>query len=166
MAYPTESCYGLGCDPRCHPAVRRLLHLKRRRWEQGLILISDELKCLLRYIDCDKRQLRQAKAVWPGPVTWLVPARSGVSRWLTGTHSTIAVRVTAHLGAAALCKHAGMALVSTSANRHGRLPARSAAAVYREFGDGVDFILAGNLGDRKDPSDIRDLMTNQMVRGG
>ena len=165
VAYPTESCYGLGCDPRQHLAVRRLLHLKRRRWEQGLILISATLQQLLRYVDCDKRQLLQADAVWPGPVTWLMPARSGVSPWLTGANATIAVRITAHRGAASLCKHAGMALVSTSANRHGRPPARSAGAVYREFGDKVDFILAGNLGGRENPSEIRDLVTNQVIRG-
>lgn len=95
-----------------------------------------------------------------------MPARDEVSCWLTGNNPGIAVRVTAHRGAATLCKFAGMALVSTSANRHGRPPARSAAAVFREFGDNVDFVLAGNLGGSAKPSEIRDVVTNRVVRSG
>jgi len=166
VAYPTESCYGLGCDPRQHDAVRRLLHIKRRRWQHGLILISAKLPQLLRYIDCDAQQLHKAAISWPGPVTWLMPVRPGVSRLLTGQNSAIAVRVTAHRGSAALCNHAGIALVSTSANRHGRPPAKSAKAVYREFGDNVDFILSGNLGGRASPSEIRDVITDRVTRSG
>jgi len=166
VAYPTESCYGLGCDPRQHAAVRRLLRLKRRCREQGLILISARLQQLLRYIDCDEHQLKRAVSAWPGPVTWLMPARDGVSCWLTGNNPGIAVRVTAHRGAAALCQYTGIALVSTSANRHGRPPAESAAAVHREFGDNVDYVLAGNLGGSAKPSEIRDVVTNRVVRSG
>lgn len=166
VAYPTESCYGLGCDPRQHGTVRRLLRLKRRRWQQGLILISARLRQLARYIECDEQQLHQAAETWPGPVTWIMPSRSGVSRWLTGDNPGIAVRITAHRGAAALCNHARTALVSTSANRHGRSPARSAGAVYREFGDSVDFVLAGNLGGSAKPSEIRDILTRRIIRNG
>lgn len=166
VAYPTESCYGLGCDPRQHRAIRRLLRIKRRQWQHGLIIISARLQQLLSYIEHDPRHLQRATAVWPGPVTWLMPARPGVSAWLTGENPAIAVRVTAHRGAAALCNHARTALISTSANRHRHLPARSARAVYREFGNEVDFILAGNLGGHSKPSEIRDAVTNRVLRKG
>jgi len=121
---------------------------------------------LARYIECDEQQLQQAAETWPGPVTWIMPSRPGVSRWLTGDNHGIAVRITAHSGAAALCSHARTALVSTSANRHGRSPARSAGAVYREFGDSVDFVLAGNLGGGARPSEIRDIVTRRIIRNG
>ena len=166
VAYPTESCYGLGCDPMQNKAIRRLLRIKRRQWQQGLIIISARLQQLLRYIECDPGRLKRVSAVWPGPVTWLMPVRPRVSRWLTGENPAIAVRVTAHRGAAALCNHARTALVSTSANRHSRPPARSAGAVYREFGDEIDFILTGNLGGHLSPSEIRDAATNQVLRSG
>lgn len=166
VAYPTESCYGLGCDPRQHQAVHRLLRIKRRPWQLGLIIISARLQQLLRYIDCDQGQLNRAAGEWPGPVTWLMPIRPGVSRWLRGDNPAIAVRVTAHQGASALCNHARMALISTSANRHGRPPARSAGAVNREFGDEIDFILPGKPGGSVRPSEIRDLFTDHVVRAG
>ena len=166
VAYPTESCYGLGCDPRQHKAIRRLLRIKRRRWQQGLIIISARLQQLLRYVEFDPSQSKRITTVWPGPVTWLMPVRPRVSRWLTGENPAIGERVTAHRGAAALCNHARTALVPTSANRHSRPPARSAGAVYREFGNEVDFILAGNLGGHLNPSEIRDAATNQVLRSG
>lgn len=167
VAYPTESCFGLGCDPRQHQAVRRLLRIKRRRWQQGLILIAARTQQILRYVDTSHgRVLDRAASTWPGPNTWLMPPRPRVSRWLTGAHDLIAVRVTAHRGAAALCNYARLALISTSANRHGRPPARTAAAVLREFGDDVDYVLVGNLGRRARPSEIRNAMTNEVVRAG
>ena len=164
VAYPTESCYGLGCDPRQHKAVRRLLRIKRRQWQQGLILIAARVNQILRYIDCEQQLLARANQRWPGPVTWLLPTHPGTSRWITGVHPTIAVRVTAHPGAAALCSQARIALVSTSANRHGHPPAKSSGAVYREFGDELDFVLSGNLGGSERPSEIIDARTHRVVR--
>ncbi len=167
VAYPTESCYGLGCDPRRNESIRYLLKIKRRQWQQGLILIAARMQQLVRYIDCSHRvAVQRATKVWPGPYTWLFPAQPGVSRWLTGEFDTIAVRVTAHPGAAALCNYSRLPLVSTSANRHGRVPARSAEAVRREFGDEVDYVLRGNLGSQPNPTEIRNAMTNELVRSG
>ena len=165
VAYPTESCYGLGCDPRQPHAIERLLCMKRRHWRQGLILIAARLQQLKKYIDCNhEHALKRAANVWPGPYTWLMPCSPVVSMWIRGRHDTVAVRVTAHKGAAALCNYSRMALISTSANRHGRPPARSAQAVYREFGDEVDYVLVGSLGKQQTPSQIRDAITNRVIR--
>jgi len=167
IAYPTESCYGLGCDPRQSRAVRRLLHIKRRPWSAGLILIGAHFYQFARYVDLTPSPpLDRALATWPGFHTWLLPAYPGVSRWLRGEHDSIALRVTAHPVAAALCRHARRALVSTSANRHGRPPATSAGAVVREFGAEVDFVLAGRLGGAERPSEIRNAANNRLIRAG
>lgn len=167
IAYPTESCYGLGCDPRRHDAIRRLLRIKRRSPDQGLILISAHFSQVEKYIDLKAGDaLARARRDWPGPVTWLLPALPGVTSWLRGRHATLAVRVTAHPGAAALCRHARSALVSTSANRHGRPPCRTAAAVRRELGDDVDYVLEGRLGGLARATEIRDAQTGAVVRAG
>ncbi len=165
VAYPTESCYGLGCDPRKHETVRRLLRLKRRPRGLGLIVIAAGIEQLRAYIDlAPSPMLERASRTWPGPHTWLMPARPGVSDWIRGEHSTIAVRVTAHVGAAALCRRAHRAIISTSANRHNHLPARSSLGVRREFGDTVDFVLEGNLGGLASPTEIRDASSNRVIR--
>lgn len=167
VAYPTESCYGLGCDPRRHAAVRRLLHLKQRRCDKGLILIADRIERLSPYLQPLSREiLAKVSTTWPGPSTWLLPVRKPVSRWLRGDHPTLAVRVTAHPGAAALCRYTRGAIVSTSANRGGRPPARSAAAVIHEFGNRIDYVLPGNLGRLKRPTEIRDAQTDAVIRPG
>ena len=94
----------------------------------------------------------------------LLPARPEVPRWLRGEHDTLAVRVTAHPLAAALCDAFGGPIVSTSANLAGHEPARSALRVQCELGSGVDYILHGPLGELAQPTEIRDAKTGRVIR--
>ncbi|MGH8505442.1 MAG: L-threonylcarbamoyladenylate synthase [Stenotrophobium sp.] len=165
IAYPTEAVWGLGCDPMNRHAGERLLHLKRRDWRKGLILIAANYSQLQPYIaEIPLNALAPALASWPGPVTWLVPASERVPEWVRGEHQTIAVRVTAHPVAAALCSAFGGAIVSTSANRSGESPAMSVTQVRLRFGDGLDAVLTGPLGGRAQPTTIRDLQTGKTLR--
>lgn len=167
LAYPTEGCFGLGCDPRRVAAVRRILAMKRRHWRQGLILIGGRWQHVAPWVDtADTAAVARARASWPGPYTWLLPARPGVSRWLRGEHDTIAVRVTAHPLASALCRGFNGAIVSTSANRHGGRPAMNAAQVRRQLGRQVDLILPGSLSGHSGPTEIRDARTGDVLRAG
>ena len=126
VAYPTEAVFGLGCDPEGKAAVERLLQLKHRSADKGLILIAAEFPQLTPFIAPLSDELRkQVLATWPGPVTWVLSAAPHVPPLLRGRYSTIAVRVTAHPIATRLCQYSRMAIVSTSANIAGREPARS-----------------------------------------
>lgn len=167
VAYPTEAVYGLGCDPWNEPAVRRLLALKRRPVHKGLILIAADFAQLAPFLQplSPADQARLA-ATWPGPYTWLIPARTDTPRWLRGRHDTLAVRVTAHPLAAALCRTCGHALVSTSANFSGRPPARTALAVRRRLGRNIDALLPSPTGGAAKPTEIRDLRSGQRIRAG
>lgn len=165
VAYPTEGVFGLGCDPRREAAVRRILSLKRRPVKKGLILIAADFSQLQPYLLPLTSEIRaRLEATWPGAVTWLLPARSEVPRWLKGRHDTLAVRVTAHPLAAHFCRALSSAVVSTSANRAARPPARTALQVRRAFGAGIDYILPGATGGRAGPSEIRDGVTGQRLR--
>lgn len=167
VAYPTEGCYGLGCDPQSTRAVQQVLRLKGRSWRQGLILIAAHWSQIAPWVQLsDPEAIARARETWPGPNTWLLPVRAGVSRWVRGEHDTIAVRVTAHPLAGALCRHFRGAIVSTSANRHGRPPAASAAQVRAQFAGRVDFTLVGPLGGLKGPTSIRDARTGEVLRDG
>ena len=127
VAYPTEHCFGLGCNPLNEQAVRRILGLKRRSWDKGLIVISDHIRRLTRIVELsDPTLLVQPLASWPGPYTWLLPALSSTPLWLKGRHNTLAVRIPGHRIALELCRRAGSAVVSTSANRKDQLPFRTA----------------------------------------
>jgi len=165
VAYPTEAVYGLGCDPWNGQAVHRLLAMKRRPRRKGLILIASEFAQLEPFVEpMEDARMEAVLATWPGPVTWLLPARAGTPEWLMGRHATLAVRVTAHHIAAALCDVANGALVSTSANISDRSPARTPLQVRLALGSQVDLILAGRCGTRPRPSTIRDGLTGTVVR--
>ena len=151
IAYPTESVFGLGCDPMNRTAVMRLLAIKQRPVEKGVILIADDFERLV---------LNQ----WPGPFTWLLPAAEGVPNWLTGAHESLAMRVTAHPIAAALCRAAGMPLVSTSANVSHRPPARSALQASIRCGGEIDLIIHGDTGGLARPTPIRDALSGETLR--
>ena len=167
VAYPTEAVWGLGCDPLDYSAVWRILELKRRSWRMGLILIASDLQQLDPYIlPLDAAGRETLMSSWPGPVTWLVPCAGHVPHWLRGEHDSIAVQVTAHPVARALCGAFGGALVSTSANVSGAAPARNALTVHRYFGARIDYYLHGATDSRARPSEIRDLRSGTVVRPG
>jgi len=167
VAYPTESCYGLGCDPRLAPSVRRLLGIKRRSIDKGVILVGADWSQLSVYVDCSHREaIARAQESWPGPYTWLLPGEGRTPYWIRGDHPKVAVRVTSHPGAAALCRHARRALVSTSANRQGFPPASTFKEVSRTLGDEVDYILRGRVGQLSAPTTITDALSGDLIRQG
>lgn len=163
VAYATEYCFGLGCDPRNRGAVLRLLRIKHRAPGKGLIVIAASPEQLAPYVGAIPPHVA---ATWPGPHTWLLPPRPGVPGWLTGGRPRIAVRVTAHPQAAALCRAAGMGITSTSANRSGQRPARSYRETLRRLGAAVDYVLPGFVGEARAPTEIRDALTGDVVRPG
>jgi L-threonylcarbamoyladenylate synthase len=167
IAYPTESVFGLGCDPTNRRAVQRILRLKGRPQRKGLILVANSFRKLKPYIQplsvAQTEKLQHSWGQQSRPHTWLVPSAKDCPRWLTGRHSTLAVRVSAHALTAALSKAGGMALVSTSANRSGCQPARTTRQCHRLFGEQVR-VIPGLTGRARKPSTIQDLRTGRIIR--
>lgn len=165
VAYPTEGVWGLGCDPGNPRALARVLALKRRPAGKGLILIAHAFSALQPYLaNLGEAEHRRALASWPGPVTWLWPAAPGLPRLLRGKHDTLAVRVTAHPLAAALCARFGGPIVSTSANLARHRPARNALEVRLRLGSRIDYLLPGETGGLAGATEIRDARTGQIIR--
>ena len=168
IAYPTEAVFGVGCDPDSEIAVKRLLALKQRPIDKGLILIAADFEQLKPYIDDTALNAEQREAVfsrWPGPITFVFPAHPSTPRWLTGRFDTLAVRVTDHPQVIELCRAYGKPLVSTSANLTGQPPCRTTEEVIAQFGH--DFpVMPGKTGGRLNPSEIRDALTGELFRQG
>jgi L-threonylcarbamoyladenylate synthase len=163
IAYPTESCYGLGCDPFNRQAVRKLVELKGRPVSKGLILIADRFsrfQNLLQPLTADEQA--RVLTTWPGPVTWILPANDRAP-WLRGRNQGLAVRVTAHRRAARLCRDLGTALVSTSANKSGGQAVKTAQECRRIFGDQVR-VIEGQIGKRKRASTLIDFSSGKVLR--
>lgn len=167
VAYPTEAVWGLGCDPRSEAATLRLLALKQREVGKGLILIAADETQLAAFVAMDALDATQRAAVrasWPGPNTWIMPASASAPRWITGDHTGIAVRVSAHPGVIALCMAFGGAIVSTSANRAGQPAVRAFAELDTAILASVDAILEGETGGLDRPSVIRDARSGAVLR--
>lgn len=164
VAYPTEGVWGLGCLPGNRRAVERILQLKQRAPEKGLILVAahiDQLAFVLQPLTAEQR--RCLAHSWPGPVTWLVPHAGRVPPWVSGRFATAALRVSAHPTVRALCRLVGGPIVSTSANPQGKLPARFGFQVRRYFG--TELVMAPGQVDRSGKaSQIRDLQSGAILR--
>lgn len=168
LAYPTEAVFGLGCDPDCESAVLTILSLKNRPVEKGLILIAANFQQLIPYIDMPsltEKQKSQMRASWPGPVTWVVPKNKNTPYFLSGKFDSIAIRVSNHPVVSEICKTFGKPLVSTSANLSGKEPCRTIIEIEQQFGKHFP-ILDGKIGDRLNPSEIRDIKTGKIIRQG
>lgn len=165
IAYPTEAVWGLGCDPDDAFAVQRILQLKRRSVDKGLILVAATIEQLQPYLEgLSAEQISTMSATWPGPVTWLVPDNGAVPSWIRGKHTSLAVRVSNHPLVSALCQRVGGAIVSTSANPQGLEAARTRLEARRYFATEVDHYSVGEVGGRNSPSQIRDLISGKILR--
>lgn len=165
IAYPTEYCFGLGCDPRNEAAVDRLLEVKQRSREQGVILIAadeQQVQLLTNWRGLDRQS--EVRASWPGPHTWLLPAKQGVAPWLRGNHTSLAMRVPGHPVCVELCQQFGFPIVSTSANRHGSPALLTAMDVRDELGSELDYVLDLPVGDAQSASTIRDALSGETLR--
>ena len=164
IAYPTEAVWGLGCDPFNATAVARLLALKDRPMDKGLIVVAADIKQFDWLLEgLSSSQLAQLQSTWPGPNTWLVPHQDRIPEWVTGAHASVAIRVSAHPLVAQLCALTGP-LISTSANPSGLAPAKSRLRIEQYFHGQLDAVLNGALGQSSNPSTIRDLRTGRVLR--
>ena len=167
IAYPTETLYGLGCDPFNGLAVLRLLALKQRGIEQGLILVASHFRQVESLLTTMSPAARK-RVMHPGrqPVTWVLPCLPEIPYWVRGCHDSIAVRITTHPVAAGLCDRWGGPLVSTSANIHGRRPATGPLSVHKAFHDQLDYVLHDPAIAANRPSEIRDGISGAVLRPG
>jgi len=168
IAYPTEAVYGLGCDPKNLTAVKKILEIKQREKAKGLILIAanfDQIKPYIQTLEKDvEEKLLESWNVSQRPITWLVPVSDKISDYLTGQFDTLAVRVTKHPAVKELCEKFDGAIVSTSANRSKQEAARTSDQVKQIFKNEIDFILDGETDLNAQPSEIRDALTNKIIR--
>lgn len=168
IAYPTEAVWGLGCDPYNKEAFEKLLLLKRRPLEKGVILLAsniEQVEGLLKLVDVNVRN--EIVKSWQESnlraTTWILPTDSSIPEWITGKHNSVAVRVTQHFLCQNLCQQFGGFIVSTSANVAGQPPALTFEEAYQYFKDDISYF-QGHIGQNSEPSRIIDAITGQTIR--
>ena len=174
LAYPTEAVWGLGCDPFNEQAFLKILQLKQRPIEKGVILLASQLSQvmpLLQHLSPTRQQeiiqSWENRSIFERATTWLLPADEHIPTWIKGHHPQVAVRVTNHPLCVALCNTFNGFIVSTSANPAGFEPARNLQQASQYFSSNpmTDLhYLNGDLGASQQPSQILDAVTGQIIR--
>jgi len=157
VAYPTDTFYGLGADPRNPRAVRRLFAVKGRSERRPVLLLiadADEAAAWVSSLPAQARLLMEW--FWPGPLTLVLPARHDVLPELTGGTGRIGLRVPDSELTRSLLRFLGSGLTGTSANRSGGSDPRSADDVLDALGDRIDLVLDGGPSRAVLPSTVVD----------
>ncbi len=118
IVYPTETCYGLGCDASNQAAVDKIFAIKKRQKDKALLVIADDPSTMINYVEWNEQLEQISEKYWPGPLTVVVETRPncGLATGVEAEDKTVAFRITDHPLASTLSKVLGKPIVSTSAN--------------------------------------------------
>jgi L-threonylcarbamoyladenylate synthase len=163
VAFPTDTLYGLGADPRLSVAVEAVLRVKGRVPTRGLPLVAADLEQVDAIGKLSPLGARLASGFWPGPLTLLIEARGGVLKSVHGGSGLVAVRVPDHAVARGLAQALGHPVISTSANRSGEREASTPDEVVVALGEAVDLLLDAGAAPGGSASTIVDA-TGRMPR--
>ena len=163
IAYPTESVFGLGCDPSNEQAINKILAIKKRTKEMGLILLAPSIEIVSDWININEKQLKVFSSTTSRPTTYIIPASDDAPKWLT-VNSTLAIRLNNDLFIKNICNLLGLPIVSTSANLHGEQPCKTAKEVQKIMGSQLDYIVFKETGPFNNPSAIVDLSSGKTIR--
>jgi L-threonylcarbamoyladenylate synthase len=162
LVYPTETQYGLGCDPRNATAVARLLRLKGRPADKPLPLIAASVETArAAVVLAGSREVgrweRLTARFWPGPLTLIAAAAPGLAPGVAAADGSVGIRVSASAVARGLAASCGGLLVATSANVSGESPAVEPEEVAAALGCGLDLFLDGGRAPGGPPTTLVDV---------
>ena len=170
VLYPTDTLYGLGCDPFNEKTLERLFAIKGRPAGEGVLLLVPNYAYSEMFSDKIPNVFyKLAKAFWPGPVTFLLEGKPSSSRWLVGEEGKVGLRHPDLTFLERWMQAIPGPIVSTSANRSGEPPAQSLDALKELFRHQVDLLLEGGDIERNSkPSTVVDLTRDPptIVRAG
>ena len=161
ICYPTDTLYGLGCDPFNTPAIVKTIVAKGKRDKAMPVLVKsiDDAERLAFFSESARRL---TDAYWPGPLTLVLPARDELSSALS-PERTVGLRSPKHAICQQLLGLCSGYLVGTSANLTGKPPATSAEEIVNQLGDRVDIVLDGGRSPVGVASTVVDLTREHLV---
>lgn len=159
VVYPTETCYGLGCDATNQDAVHKVFEIKKRQKQKTVLVIASDVSMIMDYVTWNPTLERIAQAYWPGPVTVVthVSAGGALPEGIVREDNTIAFRVTNHPFAQELSAELGRPIVSTSANVAAEESPYDSDAVQKMFANNAaqpDIFIDGGALPHHAPSTI------------
>ena len=142
VVYPTDTVYGLGCDPFNIASVERIYRIKGRE-RKPLPVLASSMEHVERIVTLNKTARRLAEEYWPGPLTLVVPRREGsnLPEEVSAGSRYVGVRIPDNPVAVSLIEASGGLLIGTSANKSGELSPRTAEEAALQVGGEVDVII-------------------------
>lgn len=140
VVYPTDTVYGIGCNPLNVDAVKRVLTVKGER-DKPLPILASDIENVERIAFLSERARRVAVRFWPGPLTLVVPKKPVLPGIVTSNLDSVGVRIPKHDAALRLIHLSNGILVGTSANKTGEKPPRTAQEAAEQIGEEADVIL-------------------------
>jgi L-threonylcarbamoyladenylate synthase len=169
VALPTDTLYGLACDPFRADGVARLFAVKERAAGQAVPLVAADVAQVAAHLGAmPKLAVRLADRFWPGPLTLILAAPVAIVRGVTGGTGTIAVRVPADDVARAIAAACDRPITATSANLSGAPATSDPDEVERTLGDRIDLLIDTGPTRGGAPSTIIDVTADEprLVRAG
>ncbi|MBT8120816.1 MAG: threonylcarbamoyl-AMP synthase [Gammaproteobacteria bacterium] len=163
IAYPTDTIYGLGCDPYNSDAVASINDIKQRPRSKQFILLAGDIDQIASLVELDEDQ-QQKITQTAEPTSWVIEARPTAPAWLKSESGTITIRLTQQHDVQRLCLALGHAIISTSANPSGKRPARNSLELHKYFHHSIDMILAEHELLTASPSKVIRLCDNHVIR--
>lgn len=166
IAYPTETVFGLGCDPNQPLAIQKLLELKKRPAQKGLILLASQFDFFMPYLDLTQLSDSEIKLIQQKqtqPTTWIVPKSKNTLPLISGDFDSIAIRLCEHPVVQVLSNALQSPIISTSANQTSKPVCMTVDELKFQFG--IDFpIVNGFIDINAKPSCIFDVKKNIQIR--
>lgn len=163
IVYPTETVFGIGCDPWNHSAWERIMELKRRESVRTMLLLADSREMVEHMVGkLVPLAARLADAFWPGALSLVLRPERELPSWLYGPSGGVAFRVSKHPVSRSIIGEFGKPIISTSANISGQPPVSTFEEARRMFGDFADMVVDGDVPLSGIPSTIIDLTSGEM----
>jgi len=157
VVYPTDTVYGLGCNPFNDSAIERVFKVKGERKQKPLPILASDITFIEKIAHIDERARKIAEKHWPGPLTLVVPRKPALPSIVTCSLPSVGVRIPNHKVAIQLICLCNGLLVGTSANKTGEKPPKTPQEATKQLGDKVDIVLNGGPTPLNQESTIIDL---------
>ncbi|MDD4332896.1 MAG: L-threonylcarbamoyladenylate synthase [Patescibacteria group bacterium] len=168
--YPTDTIYGVGCATTKKKAIKKILKLKKRDKNKGLIILVDSIVMAKKYCLIDNERAEILKKVWSGrrPTTVILKSKKILPRELQGKTGDLAVRLPKSKFLTKIIRMVDIPLVSTSLNLSGEQPLGDVKNIDKIFNAKlIDLVIdAGTIRNNK-PSkivDLRDVKNIKVIR--